>query len=131
MYPKDFIKNELKNFTHDRDIDSNIKSLLETLNTMKSATALYFDEKLYNSAKCFSEEMGNSGLVGHDRIKCVETNKAECCSYGKYTGKEVVFQLLFDFNVPSLGHREVCLSGKYSKIGVSVHTHKWISTICN
>ena len=40
------------------------------------------------------------------------------------TGKDIALQWLIDHNVPSLGHREVCLDETYTKIGLSIHSHK-------
>lgn len=120
LYPKDFVKNELSNTSHGKYE----ASLIKTLKSMKPLAPLVFDETLYEFAKCFSKEMGDKGSVGHNRKKCKKENFAECCSYGMYTGKDVVLQLLIDEGVPSLGHRKICLSERYTKIGVSIHPHK-------
>lgn len=119
LYPKDFVKNELKN---SRGTYAN--SLIRKLESMKPLTAMVFDEELYEFAKCYAKEMGEKGTVGHNRKKCKNGNFAECCSYGMDNGKDIILQLLIDENVPSLGHRKICLSERYSKIGVSIHKHK-------
>lgn len=120
LYPKDFVKNELSNSSPGKYE----ASLIKTLKSMKPLNPLAFDETLYEFAKCYSKEMGDKGAVGHKRKKCKNGNFAECCSYGMSTGREVVLQLLIDDDVPSLGHRKICLAEHYSKIGVSVYPHK-------
>tara|TARA_B100002052_G_scaffold297180_1_gene327275 strand:- start:105 stop:740 length:636 start_codon:yes stop_codon:yes gene_type:complete len=146
LYPKQFIKNELKDYNrpkgpnaeqwHPRpgpwsysEIYKNSpykKSLIEMLQKLKPTTALVFDSFLYNSAKCFALEQGKLGGRGHKRKNCKKNNTAECISYGMYNGKDVAMQLLIDHNVPSLGHRKICLDKKYNKIGLHTATHtKW------
>lgn len=124
LYPKDFIKNELSGSTPGKYE----ASLIKTLKSLKPLKPLIFDETLYEFAKCYSKEMGNKGSVGHNRKKCKNGNFAECCSYGMATGREVLLQLLIDDGISSLGHRKICLSDRYSKIGVSIHAHKVYST---
>lgn len=124
LYPKDFIKIELSGTSHNHYE----ASLIKTLKSMNPMSPMVFDETLYEFAKCYSKEMGDKGTVGHNRRKCKNGNFAECCSYGMNTGREVVLQLLIDEGVPSLGHRKICLSERFSKIGVSVHTHKAYGT---
>ena len=88
-------------------------------------TQLIPDEKLSLSAKCHALSSGKVGHVGHDRIDttCKSIFWGECISYGAANGKDVVYQLLVDEGVPSLGHRKICLS-ELSIIGVSIQNHK-------
>lgn len=129
LYPKDFIKYEVLNYFGTEKYGDYLKnsqyrkSLIEYLQTLKSKEALYFDIELFKNASCFAEEQGIAGTTGHDRINCIKGNYAECCSYGMDTGKDIVMQLLIDHDVPSLGHRLICLSDSYSKIGVSIKPH--------
>jgi len=129
LYPKEFLKHELLNYYGPKKYRDYLKdskyrkSLINLLNTMKPINALFFDIEAYNNAKCFAKELGEAGIRGHTRINCIKGNYAECCSYGMHTSKDIVMQLLIDHNVPSLGHRMICLNKKYTKIGVSVHPH--------
>ena len=128
LYPKDFVKNELKEYSGPAGYISiekspYKKSLIKHLESASSVHALHFDELLYLSAKCFAEEQGRLGKTGHDSVNCKENNTAECISYGMRTGKEIAMQLLIDHNVSSLGHRKICLDSEYNKIGLSVSSH--------
>lgn len=124
LYPKDFVKNELSNSGK----GYYETSLIKTLKRMKPTNALVLDETLYDFAKCYSKEMGERGTVGHNRKKCKKGNFAECCSYGMSSGREIVLQLLIDDGISGLGHRKICLSEHYSKIGISIYSHKTYST---
>lgn len=132
MYPKEFVKIELHNYNGTAKYGNFLKnstykqSLIATLNSMQPVKGLVFDEKLYLTAKCFAKEQGESGQEGHARKNCTRENSAECCSYGMETGKDVAMQLLIDHDVPSLGHRKLCLSAGYSQVGTGTHAHtKW------
>lgn len=130
MYPKDFVKFELTGYNGPAKYNGYLKnspykkSLAAKLNSMKPLKSFKFDQKLYENAKCFAKEQGESGEEGHVRKKCKSGNYAENCSYGMPTGKDVALQWLIDHDVPSLGHRETCLSPKYTKAGISQHKHK-------
>ena len=130
MYPKKFVEVELKQYMGSVRHGQNLKnskyrtSLIVHLNAMKPTTALYFDSLMYADAKCLALEQSSSGKTGHKRKKCKSHRMAECCSYGMNNGREIALQLLIDEDVPSLGHRWICLDRAYSKIGVSYFLHK-------
>ncbi len=139
LYPKLFVEYELKGYNGTEEYINYIreskeksryesskykKSLIKELNSREAIPALVFDKELYEDAKCFAAEVGLSGREGHNRVQCEKYNYAECISYGMFTGKDIAMQLLIDHDVPSLGHRKICLDNRYTKIGVSVHDHK-------
>ncbi len=130
LYPEDFLFNELitylgtKRYGFDLENSEYRKSLMVLLRTMKPVHVLNFDIDAYNNAKCFAKEQGEAGTLGHERINCPMGNYAECCSYGMDTGLDIAMQWLIDDNIASLGHRNNCLNGDYSKIGLSVNFHK-------
>jgi len=130
LYPKEFAVNEVENYFGTKKYGNYVKnskyrqSLIKYLNSMKPVSTLNFDIELYNYAKCLAKEQGPTGVIGHKRIKCKNGNFAECCSYGMDTGLDIAMQWLIDDKVESLGHRINCLNSDYSKIGLSVHTHK-------
>ena len=137
LYPKKFVQIELKNYTGlvelygDYLSNSRYKtSLIRTMNSMKPIQKLYPDSTLNEFAKCFAKETSENGIVGHKRINCEDGYFAECCSYGMFTGKQIIIQLLIDHDVPSLGHRKICLDKEYQFIGVSESTHSKYSTCC-
>ena len=134
LYPQKFAQVEIEKNMDSYSVEelSYVKSLLSTLKNTKALSALYFDEKMYELAKCFAIESGNSGYVGHGRKNCKGGFNAECCSYGynNYIGKNVVIQLLIDADVPSLGHRKICLSNSVFSVGASIQPHKKYEYCC-
>ena len=133
LYPQLFLEYELLDYYGPEEYgdylrNSNYReSLVNTLREIEPTEALYFNQRAYLSAKCFAKEQGLAGDIGHTRINC--TNKAfngECCSYGMKSARDIVMQLLIDHNVPSLGHRKICLDPNYKTIGVSIQPHsRW------
>lgn len=105
--------------------NSYLNSLKITMNTMKPVAALQPDRTLYEAAMCHARSSGIAGYVGHNRIntQCKKIYYGECCSYGAKDALNVVIQLLVDEGVPSLGHREICLSASYTTIGAASATH--------
>lgn len=129
LYPQEFLEYEVLNYHGAQGYGNYLIrspyrfSLMRTLRTMEPTTTLLFDEGAYYSAECFAKEHGIIGRVGHKRIRCEALNYGECCSYGMSTAKDIVLQLLIDHDVPSLGHRRICLSSGYKAVGVSIQYH--------
>ena len=134
LYPKDFVQIEVMNYFGTDKYESIYKnskywtSLIAELNSTTQKNSLYFDNDLYENAKCFSKELGERSLESHQRKICEKKKYAECLSYGMATGKDVAMQWLIDKDVPSLGHRKICLDSTYTKVAISVHSHKKWST---
>lgn len=99
-------------------------TLAATLAAMKPVSLIYPDSLCFVSARCHAITAGRAGYVGHERQSksCGALIYGECCSYGHQDPLDIVMALLVDHNVPSLGHREMCLS-PYGKIGVSIQPH--------
>lgn len=103
------------------------KSLLSTLNSMTpNINPLFADSSAYVSALCHALTSGKTGYVGHERKHndCEKDFYGECCDYGNDDPMEIVMSLLLDYDVPSLGHRKICLSSDYTHIGASIQPHK-------
>ena len=136
LFPKKFVQIELLNYNGPAKYGNYLKnsnykkSLIKHMNEMKSLQALFPNDKMIENAKCFAIESGKRGYTGHKRITCEKMNVAECCSYGMETGRDIVLQLLIDHDVPSLGHRNICFTSNYSKLGVGVAKHKKWNTCC-
>jgi hypothetical protein len=126
LYPQKFAIIEVKDYSP----STYKESLLVTLRYKTPVGLLYFDESMYLLAKCFATESGESGKIGHNRISCSNGFDAECCSYGYEQGKDVVLQLLVDYDVPSLGHRNICLDDSYKKVGLSIKPHNAYQYCC-
>ncbi len=102
-------------------------SLLATMLTLKPIKLLYPDSLCFAGALCHAINSGAEGYAGHTR-STEECRKkwyynGECCDYGHNKPLDIIMSLLIDEDVPSLGHRDICLSG-YKKIGVSIQFHK-------
>ena len=103
------------------------ETLITTLKKLPPNLKLLIpNEDAFISAKCHAISSGKIGYVGHERknSNCKGDFYGECCSYGFSDALSIVMSLLLDYNVPSLGHREICLSTTYSSIGVSIQPHK-------
>jgi uncharacterized protein YkwD len=130
LFPKEFVKFELINYAAPIKFGDYLKnssykkSLQNELNKMKPIRAMVFDSVQYADAKCFAKDMGDRGIIGHQRKTCKASNYAECCSYGMETGKDIAMQWLIDHDVPGVGHRKNCLEKDYTKIAVCTHAHK-------
>jgi hypothetical protein len=105
------------------------KSLLDTLRKTKPLALLYPDSLCFVSAQCHAISSGKTGYVGHERQtkECKDLYFGECCQYGYKDPLPILMGLLIDQNVPSLGHRYMCI-GSYGKIGVSIQPHKVYGT---
>lgn len=130
LYPQQFCKNEVANCYGPKGCGEYYKdspyrkSLMTHLNSMKPVGVLYFYEPYFKTAKCLAEEQAITGNRGHERTTCTQfEGRAECVAYGMGNGKDVALQWLIDHNVESLGHREACLDGKFTKIGISYGKH--------
>ncbi|KYP13138.1 hypothetical protein, partial [Flavihumibacter sp. CACIAM 22H1] len=132
LYPKQFAVIEVRDYWGTDNYPDYLKtsrykqSLIDELIKREAVQPLYFDKVMYASAVCFSKESGRLGTVGHTRKQCTIPKGvfAECCSYGMSTAKDIVLQLLIDDEIEGVGHRVICLDKKYSKIGVSISSHK-------
>lgn len=107
------------------------KSLVDKLLTLEPMQMLYPDKTCFASAKSHAYQSGITGYVGHERktpdSKLKKHYYGECCDYGRKDALEIVLSLLIDEGIPSLGHRDICLSN-YTKLGVSIQPHKKYGT---
>ncbi len=136
-YPALFAKTVLKKYPaisgNDYLVDDTyyFKSLVDTLLTLAPMQMLYPDKACFISAKSHAYQSGITGYVGHERkapdSKLKKHYYGECCDYGHKDALEIVLSLLIDEGIPSLGHRDICLSN-YSKVGVSIQPHKKYGT---
>ena len=121
MYPAKFAALELS----EEKKTSYVNSLVNTLNTMKSVAPLAVNRRMVDYARCWADESGIRGIIGHDRINCDDLKgyAGENCSYGVEDARGIVLQLLIDEGIPSLGHRENCLNANYKSVGVAFAEH--------
>lgn len=99
---------------------------------MMKKIPLFFNDTLYPITKAFAKDMGKHGKMGHTNSKRQSFGNrtssfgylGENCSYGYNKALDIVFQLMLDEGVPSLGHRKNILNLNYHIIVVSIHKHK-------
>lgn len=137
LFCNTFIKEYIKNNSYSLT-NNYVSSLIETLEKDMSVQLIYPDKNLYKAAEYHANDMGKSGLIGHEssdgtlffkRVAKFGTNAyGENCSYGMNTSLDILMQLLFDFGVESIGHRENILRPSFSKIGVATRYHKIYNT---
>ncbi len=132
LYPQQFNKTVVAKwpaFTDDSSLFTNsyYTSLVTLLNQMTPVQMLGADSLAWISARCHALTSGEKGYVGHDRQTetCRNNQKywGECCHYGSNNALEIVMNLLIDKDVPSLGHRNICLNNVYKTVGVSLKPH--------
>jgi hypothetical protein len=136
LYPQKFAIVEVKDYLGPLKYGDYLKtsaykqSLLVELQNRTPVGLLFFDEGMFLLASCFAKESGEAGLVGHNRISCLKGFEGECCDYGHNEGKDIAISLLIDHDVPSLGHRKICLDESYNKVGASIKPHKTYGSCC-
>ena len=136
-YPALFAKTVLKKYPalsgngYLADDTYYFKSLVDTLLTLEPIQMLYPDKACFISAKSHAYQSGITGYVGHERktkdAKLKKHYYGECCDYGHKDALEIILSLLIDEGIPSLGHRDICLSN-FVKLGVSIQPHKKYGT---
>ncbi|MBK9285837.1 MAG: CAP domain-containing protein [Sphingobacteriaceae bacterium] len=99
------------------------KTLEKKLMTMTSLPVLTANAQLTEFARCWAGYCGEKGITGHNRNYCKSNYSAQCCAYGGDSASDVVWMLLIDRGVKSLGHREICLSASITQIGVAKEKH--------
>lgn len=115
------------------------KSLLDTMSRLKTMNLLYPDSLCFAGAQCHALNSGAEGYVGHNR-STEECRKkwyynGECCNYGHNNPLDIIMSLLIDEDVPSLGHRNICLGSYkrsaylYNFTGYTGTQPSWIFTI--
>ncbi len=100
-------------------------SLLREMKNLSPRNPLKPNRAMWELALCHAVNSGKKGILGHDRnlSGCPKGNFGECCDYGENEALAVVLSLLIDHDVPSLGHRELCFSPKFTSVGVSIKPH--------
>jgi uncharacterized protein YkwD len=136
-YPPLFAKTVLKKYPvlagNDYLADDTyyFKSLVNMLLKQEPMQMLYPDNDCFVSAKSHAYQSGITGYVGHERktrdAKLKKHYSGECCDYGHKDALDIVLSLLIDEGIPSLSHRNICLSN-YSKLGVSIQPHNKYGT---
>ena len=92
------------------------------------STPIIPDYSAFERARCHAIQSGIKGYLGHDRniSNCTDDFFGECCEYGSNNAFDILMDLLVDKGINPPGHRKVCLSAKYNKLGVSIQPHKSI-----
>lgn len=143
-YVQDYVR-QRNNDYWSIDIDTTnyyYTSLKEDLYKTKNLPLLYPDRKLFEAAKYHAIDMGKTGKIGHEssdgtsfynrleRITGTKYGVSENCSYGYDQAMDIVFQLLHDEGIESLGHRRSILSQWNKSVGVAIREHKTYDYNC-
>lgn len=132
MYPEKFIYAEALKYYRRTNVSANrySLSLLSELSKNNIKKPLKPSLRLHFSSAIHSVYSYWTGHVGHDyfelRLKLVLifSNIGENCEYGSKSAEDIVFNLLIDEGVPSLGHRKNIFSREFNRVGISRKRHK-------
>lgn len=117
------------------------QSLLSDLAKVKNLPMLKSNSKLAKAAKYHVDDIGPKGLVQHessDGTNCGNRVRkyykggyiGENIDFGRSSAMDIVLDLLIDDGIESLGHRKNILNGNFSRIGVSIGSHKQYQYCC-
>lgn len=117
-------------------------SLAQDLEKIKDLPLLYPDESLCKAAAYHAEDLGRTGKTGHastngmsfsvrlEKFAGKRHSVSENISYGFADAVGIVFQLLIDEGVPSLGHRVNILRATDRFVGIAIRPHKKWDSDC-
>lgn len=139
-YPLFFLDNILYPYMDSANTNKKTKyykTLITDLNNSKATRPLSFNANIYPLTKYHAKDMGKHGKEGHNSTngqtfeeRTHKFQAGENCSYGYKNALDIVFQLMLDENVPSLGHRKNILESSYKTVAVSIHKHKKFQWNC-
>jgi uncharacterized protein YkwD len=123
---------------------SAVRECVSALSKAQSAGILTPEKGLSLAAKDHAADTGPAGQTGHTGTNgstlVDRTNKhgkrqgsssvGENISYGYNVAREIVIQLLVDDGVPSRGHRENIMNGRFTQAGTSIAPHKVYKNMC-
>ena len=142
--PKIFANTYVKHYLDSAKFAASIyiKSLTEYLLEAEPMHLLNPDKQLYNEAMTHANDMGKSGIVGHnssngklfeERLKIVSNYfdiVQENCQYGYAKGLDILMDLLIDEGIEDYGHRYTLMNSRLRFIGVSIQPHKKYNVNC-
>lgn len=125
------VKNEVSTY------QSALIELISEMNKMEGVGKLEFRADLHNAADEWVRESCADGIIGYaddwsDRLSKV--CKWKICSqnnsYGAFTAKDIVLQLLIDATVPDRGHRRNLLDPAMNAAGDAIGEHPAYGIMC-
>ncbi len=110
---------------------SYIKSLQELFKSLPVRSIIFPDSALNHVSKAHAKDLETHQLISHNSSNGTSFQQRvgpyikNCGSEAihaspRYTSLEAILMLLFDFNVPDMGHRKALLNVNFSKAGVGV-----------
>lgn len=101
---------------------------------------LAVSEALCSAARDHVRDAGSKGMSGHQGSDGSSPSQrakryglygcGENISYGWFSAKEILIQLLVDDGVPGRGHRRNCFDTRYTIVGTSVGQHTRHGVMC-
>jgi uncharacterized protein YkwD len=119
-----------------------VNECIRVLSASKGAGLLQPERGLSQAARDHVLDTGPAGIVGHtgrkgstltqriNRHGRWDTYCGENISYGCFTGREILLQLLIDDGVSSRGHRTNIMNRRFTKAGVAAGPHKRYGYMC-
>ena len=141
--PSIFLSNAINVFIagHPEVVSNYTKGLQEAFKKLKPLPVLTPDLPLSNVSRSHAVDLSTHKTLSHsstngksfqDRVTpFVAQCASECINASqRFDAIESVLTLLFDFNVPDLGHRKTILDGKYTKAGFGYSVNpQWNSIV--
>jgi uncharacterized protein YkwD len=106
------------------------------LERQKPLQPLTMDDGLTKAAAYWVSSQGRSGSTGHGNMSGrlnsfgrFSGSAAENISYGQWTARDVVLQLIIDDGIPSRGHRTNLFGASFGEIGIKAGYHRVYGTM--
>ncbi len=138
--PQKFSRTYLENYLKENEEERNnyyTTSLQQTLSTIESMSPLRPSKKLSACSAFHAEDMGKTGMIGHDDSDGTSMEKrfyrfipkekfkalSENCQYGFKEPMKIFMDLLIDEGIENLGHRNNLLDSEMEFTGVAIRPH--------
>jgi len=135
--PKFFLEKVINVFidNHPEIKSGNTSSLQKTFQQLSALPTIFPDSTLSFIARSHATDLRIHNTISHqssdgrkfsDRVGAYVKGCASECIHAtqKFNALEAVLSLLFDFNVPDLGHRKIILDPRFTKGGFGLSSNK-------
>lgn len=124
MFPQRYLEIEARHWEYGRSNNYYWRTLKRDLDALTPLAPLQADAGMTDEANCHARSMYRFRFSNHGRKFCPANYNAECLSFGDFSARQHVFNLLLDEDVRSLGHRKIILSDMIKKAGVASYQHR-------
>ena len=140
--PSLFLTNAIDVFltAHPEVVSNYTRSLQTEFKKLTSLPIILPDAVLSNVSRGHAKDLGSHNVISHTSTngktfqQRVQSYVKECASEcihatQRFDAVECILSLLFDFNVPDLGHRKTLLNPKYSVAGLGLFSKPQANTV--